>query len=110
MNVCIIGTGYVGLTTGTCLAYLGHQVTCIDSDARKVERLCSGHIPIYEPFLTELLVEARANIRFKTDYAQGVPGAEVVFIAVGTPPSPGGGPDLSYLRAAAQGIGEYFDG
>ena len=110
MNVCIIGTGYVGLTTGACLAYLGHQVTCIDSDARKVEMLCSGHIPIYEPFLTELLVEARANIRFRTDYAQGVPGAEVVFIAVGTPPSPNGGPDLNYLRAAAQGIGEHFDG
>jgi UDPglucose 6-dehydrogenase len=110
MNVCIIGTGYVGLTTGACLAYLGHQVTCIDSDARKIEMLCAGHIPIYEPFLAELLIDARANISFKTDYAQGVPGAEVVFIAVGTPPSPGGGPDLNYLRAAAQGIGEHFDG
>jgi UDPglucose 6-dehydrogenase len=110
MKVCIIGTGYVGLTTGACLAYLGHQVTCIDSDARKIEMLCAGHIPIYEPFLAELLVEARPNISFKTDYAHGVPGAEVVFIAVGTPPSPGGGPDLSYLRAAAHGIGEHFDG
>jgi UDPglucose 6-dehydrogenase len=110
MNVCIIGTGYVGLTTGACLAYLGHQVTCIDSDSRKIETLCSGRIPIYEPFLTELVAEARANLRFTTDYAEGVPGAEVIFIAVGTPPSPGGGPDLKYLRAAAQGIGEHFDG
>src|SRR5260370_723339 len=110
MNVCIIGTGYVGLTTGVCLAYLGHQVTCIDSDAHKIEMLCAGQIPIYEPFLAELLAEARANIRFKTDYAEGVPNAEVIFIAVGTPPSPSGSPDLKYLRSAAQGIGEHFDG
>jgi UDPglucose 6-dehydrogenase len=110
MNVCIIGTGYVGLTTGACLAYLGHQVTCIDSDAHKIEMLCAGHIPIYEPFLTELLAEAQPNLRFKTDYAEGVPNAEVIFIAVGTPPSPNGSPDLKYLRAAAQGIGEHFDG
>src|ERR1039457_2706613 len=110
MNVCIIGTGYVGLTTGACLAYLGHQVTCVDSDSGKIETLCSGRIPIYEPFLTELVAEARANLRFTTNYAEGVPGAEVIFIAVGTPPSPGGGPDLKYLRAAAQGIGEHFDG
>src|SRR5260370_24102642 len=110
MNVFIIGTGYVGLTTGACLAYLGHQVTCIDSDAHKIEMLCAGHIPIYEPFLTELLAEAQPNLRFKTDYAEGVPNAEGIFIAVGTPPSPNGSPDLKYLRAAAQGIGEHFDG
>lgn len=110
MYVCIIGTGYVGLTTGTCLAFLGHQVTCIDSDPRKIEMLCSGRTPIYEPFLTELLAEARGNLRFKTDYAQGVPNADVIFIAVGTPPSPNGSPDLKYLRAAAESIGEHFDG
>jgi len=110
MNVCIIGTGYVGLTTGTCLAFLGHKVTCIDSDPRKIEMLCSGRTPIYEPFLSELIADARANLRFKTDYAQGVPDADVIFIAVGTPPSPNGSPDLKYLRAAAQGIGEQYDG
>src|SRR5438132_1335935 len=72
MKVCIIGTGYVGLTTGTCLAFLGHEVTCVDSDQRKVDMLCSGHIPIYEPFLTELLVEARTNLKFQTDDARAL--------------------------------------
>ena len=110
MKVCIIGTGYVGVTTGACLAFLGHQVTCIDSDAKKVAMLCAGESPIYEPNLPELLAEAAPNLRFTTDYAQGVPGAEVIFIAVGTPPSPNGSPDLKYLRAAAQGIGQHFDG
>lgn len=110
MNVCIIGTGYVGLTTGVCLAFLGHKVTCVDSDARKIEMLCSGNIPIYEPFLAELLAEARHNIRFKTCYAEAIPGVDVVFIAVGTPPSPNGSPDLRYLSAAAQGIGQHFQG
>lgn len=110
MNVCIIGTGYVGLTTGACLAFLGHEVTCIDSDTRKIEMLCAGRTPIYEPYLTDLLAAARRNLRFQTDYAQGVPSAGVIFIAVGTPPSPNGSPDLKYLRAAAQGIGAHFDG
>src|SRR5579885_503685 len=110
MKVCIIGTGYVGLTTGACLAFLGHEVTCIDSDTRKIEMLCSGETPIYEPFLTELLSEARSNIRFQTGYAQGVASAAVIFIAVGTPPSPNGSPDLRYLRSAAHAIGEHFDG
>lgn len=110
MNVCIIGTGYVGLTTGACLAFLGHKVTCIDSDRRKVEMLCSGQTPIYEPFLTELLVEARNNLRFDVDYTTGIPEADVIFIAVGTPPSSNGSPDLKYLCAAAQGVGEQFDG
>src|SRR5215469_6839722 len=110
MNVCIIGTGYVGLTTGACLAFLGHQVTCLDADERKISKLKAGHTPIYEPFLTELLAEAKHNMRFGTDYAEAVPDAEVIFIAVGTPPCPNGGPDLRYLCAAAQGIGEHFDG
>src|ERR1035438_8265566 len=90
MNVTILGTGYVGLTTGACLAYLGHQVTCIDTDTAKVERLRAGLTPIYEPHLEELLAEAGHNLRFTTDYSEGVPEANVVFIAVGTPPSPDG--------------------
>ena len=110
MNVCIIGTGYVGLTTGTCLAFLGHNVTCIDSDQKKIAALQAGQTPIYEPFLTELMAEAKANLSFSTDYAEAVPGARVIFIAVGTPPSPNGSPDLRYLSAAARGIGEHFDG
>src|SRR5215470_18511356 len=84
MNVSIIGTGYVGLTTGACLAFLGHKVTCIDSDEKKVALLQAGKTPIYEPFLTELLEEARPNLQFCRDYAAAVPTAEVIFIAVGT--------------------------
>jgi len=110
MNVCIIGTGYVGLTTGACLAYLGHQVHCVDADAKKIDLLNSGVSPIYEPFLTELLAEVRPKMVFGTDYSQAVPQADVVFIAVGTPPSPNGSPDLRYLCAAARGIGQHFNG
>jgi UDPglucose 6-dehydrogenase len=108
MNVAIIGTGYVGLTTGVCLGFLGHRVTCLDTDEAKMQALCEGRIPIYEPYLSELLAEARANLRFTTSYAEAIPAADVIFIAVGTPPLASGSPDLKYLRAAAQGIGEHL--
>lgn len=110
MKVSIIGTGYVGLTTGACLAFLGHKVTCIDSDEKKIATLRAGRTPIYEPYLTELLEEALPNLQFCTDYASSVPHADVVFIAVGTPPTPDGSPDLRYLSSAAQGIGRHYDG
>jgi UDPglucose 6-dehydrogenase len=110
MNVCIIGTGYVGLTTGVCLAFVGHKVTCLDSDESKIATLRAGQTPIYEPFLTDLLQEAKGNIQFGTDYAEAMQGAEVIFIAVGTPPSANGSPDLRYLSAAAHGIGQHFEG
>lgn len=110
MNVAIIGTGYVGLTTGVCLGFLGHRVTCLDTDEAKMKALCEGRIPIYEPYLTELLADSRRNLRFTTSYADAIPDAEVIFIAVGTPPLPSGSPDLKYLRAAAQGIGEHLNG
>ncbi len=106
MNVSIIGTGYVGLTTGVCLAFLEHHVTCVDADQQKIAALNRGEIPIYEPHLAELLAEARPNLCFTTDYAAAVSKAQVVFIAVGTPPGENGAPDLRYLEAAAQGIGE----
>jgi UDPglucose 6-dehydrogenase len=109
MKVCILGTGYVGLTTGACLAYLGHDVVCIDADPAKIETLEKGQIPIYEPHLPELLADARPHLRFTTHYCEGVPGADVVFIAVGTPPTESGSPDLKYLSAAAQGVGEHLD-
>ncbi len=106
MNVAIIGTGYVGLTTGACLAFLGHQVICVDSDAAKVAALERGEAPFYEPRLPEILAEARPHLKFTTDYAQAIPDSQVVFIAVGTPPGEGGKPDLKYLEAAARSIGE----
>src|ERR1700683_5688520 len=105
MNVSIIGTGYVGLTTGTCLAFLGHKVTCIDSDEKKIALLQAGKTPIYEPFLTELLAEAAPNLRFCRDYSSAVPNADVIFIAVGTPPSANGSPDLRHVSACCQGLG-----
>ncbi len=107
MQVAIIGTGYVGLTTGVCLAFIGHKVKCLDTDARKIEALSAGRIPIYEPFLAELLEEARPNIDFTTSYEAAIPNAEVVFIAVGTPPTPSGAPNLEFLSQAARSVGEY---
>ena len=110
MRVSIIGTGYVGLTTGVCLAWLGHEVTCVDTDQAKVDLLDRGVPPIYEPFLKQFMMEARERIRYTTSYASAIPGSQVIFIAVGTPPGPGGSPDLQYLQAAAKAIGHYFDG
>jgi UDPglucose 6-dehydrogenase len=110
MEVCIVGTGYVGLTTGACLAYLGHRVTCIDSDASKVASLQAGNVPIYEPYLQDLLVTASHNLQFTSEYSTGMPAADVVFIAVGTPPAQDGSPDLRYVRAAAEGIGAHCRG
>jgi UDPglucose 6-dehydrogenase len=110
MRVCVIGTGYVGLTTGVCLAYLGHDVTCVDIDEAKVELLRSGKSPIYEPYLEDLLALAEPHLSYTTDYAEGVLGADVVFVAVQTPSLPDGGPDLRYLQAAAETIGRTLDG
>ena len=110
MRVAIIGTGYVGLTTGVCLAFVGHDVFCLDNDEKKIESLSAGHIPIYEPYLEELMEEARPNLKFTTSYSEAIPGADVVFIAVGTPPTMSGAPNLEYLSQAARSIGEYLDG
>jgi UDPglucose 6-dehydrogenase len=108
VNVSILGTGYVGLTTGVCLAFLGHKVTCVDPDKRKIEALERGEVPFHEPHLEELIAAARPNLTFTTEYSQAIPEAQVVFIAVGTPPGEGGAPDLKYLRSAAQGVGQYM--
>ncbi len=108
MNVAIIGTGYVGLTTGACLAFLGHEVTCVDVAEEKIAALERGEIPIYEPHLAELIAGARTNLRFTTDYAPAIPEAQVVFIAVGTPASGTGAPNLQYLESAAQAVGRHL--
>src|SRR5580692_12193282 len=104
MIVTILGTGYVGLTTGACLAYLGHQVYCVDADPKKIEALERGEMPFFEPHLADLVADARANLCFTMDYARAIPDAQVIFIAVGTPPGIAGAPDLRYLEAAARGI------
>jgi UDPglucose 6-dehydrogenase len=112
MRVTVIGTGYVGTVTGVCLGYLGHHVTCVDTDAEKIERLRAGDIPIYEPNLAELLplAQARGGVDFSTDLTPAVRASDVIFIAVGTPPQPSGEANLSYLEAAARAIGSAMDG
>jgi UDPglucose 6-dehydrogenase len=111
VEVCVIGTGYVGLVTGTCLAYLGHSVICVDVDERKIEMLRKGKSPIYEPGLDQLIASGlqRGNLQFSTDLAKPVKASEVIFIAVGTPPLASGKADLSYVKAVAQSIGRALD-
>ena len=102
----MIGTGYVGLTTAVCLAKLGHQVVGVDIDEAKVARLRSGQPTIYEPGLAELMSEGQRSGRlvFTSDYGEGIPQADFVFIAVGTPPGRRGEADLVYVKQAAKGI------
>ena len=106
MRICLVGTGYVGLVTGACFADLGHDVTCVDVVAEKVEKLRGGQIPIHEPGLDEVVqrgLEA-GRLRFTTDLGEGVRGAQFVFICVPTPPAEDGSADLSHVEQAAVDI------
>jgi UDPglucose 6-dehydrogenase len=107
MRVCVIGTGYVGLVTGVCLAHVGHDVICIDNNEEKVKLLKSGQSPIYEPGLTELMHECTqsGHLQFSSDLGAGVNHGDILFIAVGTPPLPTGESDTRYVEAVAKGIG-----
>lgn len=111
MNICVIGTGYVGLVTGTVFSDLGNDVICADVDAEKVRRLSQGDPVIYEPGLEEMLSRniADGRIRFTTDVEDAVRRSDVVFIAVGTPPKENGETDLSYVEAAARSIARALD-
>src|ERR1035437_3267456 len=111
MRVTVVGTGYVGTVTGACLAYLGHRVTCVDTDQSKIERLRGGDPVIYEPGLEQLLALAIGcgGIDFETDLTASARESEAIFIAVGTPPLPSGESNLAYLEAAARGIGAAMD-
>ena len=111
MRVCIFGTGYVGLVTGTCLAEVGHDVICVDIDAAKVDGLNNGVVPIYEPGLTPMVKanHAAGRLRFTTDAATGIAHGEIVFIAVGTPPDEDGSADLKYVLAVARTVGEHLE-
>ncbi len=108
MHVAIFGTGYVGLVTGTCLAEVGHAVTCVDVDAAKIDGLDNGVIPIYEPGLEPMVKanHAAGRLRFTTDAPAAISGADVVFIAVGTPPDEDGSADLQYVLSVARTIGQ----
>jgi len=112
MHITVIGTGYVGTVTGACLAYIGHHVTCVDTDAAKIAKLKRGESPIYEPYLMEIveLAAQRGGIEFSTDVGPAAAASDVIFIAVGTPPLPSGEPNLEYLEAAARSIGAAMDG
>jgi UDPglucose 6-dehydrogenase len=111
MKVTVIGTGYVGTVTGVCLGYLGHNVSCVDLDESKINRLQKGDIPIYEPFLAEMLPLAaqHGTLEFTTDLAGAVGSSDVIFIAVGTPSQPSGEADLRFLEAAARSVGGAMD-
>ncbi len=108
MKITVVGTGYVGLVSGTCLADVGIQVVCVDIDAQKIEKLENGIIPIYEPGLEELVERNYKNgrLHFTTDLEESIQGSEVVFIAVGTPPGEDGSADLTYVLEVAREIGE----
>lgn len=110
MKVAIVGTGYVGLVTGTCLAEVGMNVTCIDIDAKKIEGLKQGVMPIYEPGLEEMVLKnfERGKLKFSTSLAETVKDCDIVFIAVGTPPGEDGSADLKYVLGVASEIGMHM--
>jgi UDPglucose 6-dehydrogenase len=109
MRVCVIGTGYVGLVTGACLADIGHRVVCMDDNAAKIEVLLRGEMPIYEPHVAPMVERTRrsGHLEFTTDVAAAVEGADVAFICVNTPPLPNGEADLSFVEAATRRIAEH---
>jgi len=110
-SVAIIGTGYVGLVSGACLADFGNNVTCVDIDKNKIERLKNGEIPIYEPGLADVVIRNTAvkRLQFTDSLQDAVANNEVIFIAVGTPPSEDGSADLSHVESAARAIGRVVD-
>jgi UDPglucose 6-dehydrogenase len=112
MRICVVGSGYVGLVTGACLADFGMQVTGVDKDAAKVAALAGGEIPIYEPGLETLVRHnmAEGRLEFSTELGPAIAAARAVFIAVGTPPLPDGSADLTFIRQVAESIADHLDG
>ena len=111
MRVCVIGTGYVGLVTGVCLAHIGHHAICVDNNEEKVKLMKAGQSPIFEPGLSEIMqsTSKAGKLEFTTDLGAGVAHGEILFIAVGTPPLPTGESDTRYVEAVARGIGEHLN-
>jgi len=111
-KVCMIGTGYVGLVTGSCLAEIGHDVICVDKDKAKIDVLNAGGIPIYEPGLKQLVDRnrKRKRLRFTNNIKEGVRASDIVFIAVNTPPLPDGGADLSFVEACTREVASHANG
>src|SRR5882762_2923021 len=112
MQIAVIGTGYVGLVTGACFAEFGVDVTCVDVDSEKIDRLAAGVMPIYEPGLEQLVAKNTnaGRLRFTTDAKHAVEQSLVIFLAVGTPPQDDGSPDLSFVESAARSIAQHMNG
>src|SRR6478752_9875903 len=108
MKIAVVGTGYVGLVTGTCFAETGNDVTCVDIDQNKVDKLSNGQITIYEPGLEKLFIRnlKEERLRFTTNLADGIREAEIVFLALPTPPGEDGSADLKYVLGVANDIGK----
>src|SRR5829696_8939528 len=108
MKIAVVGTGYVGLVTGTCFAETGNSVICVDIDAEKVQKLSKGEITIYEPGLEKLFLrnQREGRLKFTTDLAEGVKDALLVFLALPTPPGEDGSADLSYVLKVASELGK----
>lgn len=111
MKITVIGTGYVGLVQGACLSEIGHEVFCVDNNPEKIHTINSGEIPIYEPGLREVVKTNQANERLQatTDLAEAMKDADMIFIAVGTPPAEDGMADLKFVKAVAKEIGQHLD-
>ena len=112
MHIAVVGSGYVGLVTGACLADFGMDVTCVDKDERKINMLKQGQIPIYEPGLDALVAktEKAARLHFTTELKEAVEKSLAIFIAVGTPPKEDGSADLTYVVEVAEAIAEHMNG
>src|SRR3972149_2813027 len=112
MDISMVGTGYVGLVAGASFADSGHRVICVDSDERKIRKLCKNEIPIYEPGLSEIVVrnQKTGRLTFTTDLATAVQRSRIVFIAVGTPQADDGSVDLSAILDVARTVGRGMDG
>jgi len=111
MNIVIVGTGYVGLVSGTCFSEMGNKVTCVDIDEHKIDRLNQGIIPIYEPGLEAMVIKNHQNghLRFTTNFNAAIKEAELIFIAVGTPMGDDGSADLQYVIGVAKNIGQHLE-
>jgi UDPglucose 6-dehydrogenase len=109
MKICVIGAGYVGLTTSAVLAELGHQVSCVDKDEKRIENLLNGILPIYEPGLQELLLQNKSKLTFTTDTKTAIRGSKIILISVGTPSLQDGSTDMSFIDSVVHDISKYIN-
>ena len=112
MHIAVIGTGYVGLVTGACFAEFGVDVTCVDIDKEKIDRIIAGILPIYEPGLEQLVAKNThaGRLHFTTNIKEAVEQALVIFLAVGTPPNDDGSPNMEFVESAGRSIAEHMNG